>query len=222
MADILLPFNKRVKKRSPFKQHKSKKPHLTQVTQPTQPSAHNPLTDHLADELVKSGVVCRLICTTAVSRGNLYIDIKLKEGIKKDKQEWIFGRRTEACDYTLPTESNRISNRHFKLWMNLSDRHWSHDSNMMIQDTSTNGTWVNGSKLIKGTNYILTQGDEISVGIGVPADVIRFVVHFPKVVTNESAIGETQNSLSDLKISNTEEENRQNESPTVDTAVGRD
>lgn len=207
MADILLPFNKRVKKRSPFKQHKSKKPHLTQVTQPTQPSAHNPLTDHLADELVKSGVVCRLICTTAVSRGNLYIDIKLKEGIKEDKQEWIFGRRTEACDYTLPTESNRISNRHFKLWMNLSDRHWSHDSNMMIQDTSTNGTWVNGSKLIKGTNYILTQGDEISVGIGVPADVIRFVVHFPKVVTNESAIGETQNSLSDLKISNTEEEN---------------
>ncbi len=208
MADILRPFNKRVKQKLTYKQRKAQKLHLTPVTQPTQPNAYNPRTDHLVDELVKSGVVCRLICTTTMSGGNIYIDIKLKEDADNDRQEWIFGRRSEVCDYALPTKSNRISNRHFKLWMNLSDRHWSHDSNMMIQDTSTNGTWVNGSKLIKGTNYILTQGDEISIGIGVPADVIRFVVHFPKAGAEDGTVGKAENSMSELNLSNVKEEGK--------------
>ncbi|QPG73173.1 hypothetical protein FOA43_000479 [Brettanomyces nanus] len=137
--------------------------------------------DNLAEYLVRSGVICRLICITDTDGKNSYIDMKLKDhDDTSGLQEWIFGRRIEACDYTLPTRSNRISNKHFKLWMNTRDRNKSHDANVMIQDTSTNGTWINGSKLIKGANYILAQGDEISIGIGVPADVIRFVVHFPK------------------------------------------
>ncbi|KAH3668173.1 hypothetical protein OGAPHI_001927 [Ogataea philodendri] len=155
----------------------------TQATQPTQPSAwDSPGTDVLAQELISTGVVCRLICTTStdICRGKGYIDVILRTDILDDKQEWIFGRRAESCDYPLKTKSNRISNKHFKLWMSTKNSHNGSNNNLMIQDTATNGTWVNGTKLIKGTNYILTQGDEISIGIGVAADVIRFVVHFPK------------------------------------------
>ncbi|VEU21077.1 DEKNAAC101961 [Brettanomyces naardenensis] len=134
---------------------------------------------------------------------NSYIDVKLKDkDTIKGRQEWIFGRRAEACDYALSTRSNRISNKHFKLWMNTQDRNRNHDANVMIQDTSTNGTWINGSKLIKGTNYILTQGDEISIGMGVPSDVIRFVVHFPKAVATEEGADDIQESLSGLNIRN--------------------
>ncbi|ODV85492.1 hypothetical protein CANARDRAFT_198342 [[Candida] arabinofermentans NRRL YB-2248] len=178
----------------------------TQSTQATQPSAYDPSYDTLEQNLIKSGVVCRLICTTSTGdNGNLYIDVKIsdtKSRASSDKQEWIFGRRAEICDYALSTKSNRISNKHFKLWMNPkgnkrannnnnnksnNNNNANNQNNVMIQDTSTNGTWINGSKLIKGTNYILTQGDEISVGIGVPADVMRFV--------NDGADGNGQDSL---------------------------
>ncbi|OWB61639.1 hypothetical protein B5S29_g2538 [[Candida] boidinii] len=185
----------------------------TQPTQPTQPSATNDeRMDPLMLNMIKSGVICRLICTTkdvnlkAIPKNNNnnnnninatsgggknksnengnFFDIKLKKN--SDKQEWIFGRRMDSCDFPLRTQSNRISNKHFKLWMNKKDQQKFNnpESVLMIQDTSTNGTWVNGSKLIKGKNYVLTQGDEISIGIGVPSDVIRFVVVFPKSIAN--------------------------------------
>lgn len=173
MAEIVSPYKKNGYRMTQGSQ-----------TQPTQPSTFNPTNDDLAEDLVRSGVVCRLICTTATTSSNSYIDIKLKPD-SGGRQEWLFGRRAEACDYALPTKCNRISNKHFKLWMNTHDKSKNHDSNVMIQDMSTNGTWINGSKLIKGTNYILTQGDEISVGVGVPTDVIRYVVHFPKAPEDE-------------------------------------
>ncbi|GME86335.1 unnamed protein product [Ambrosiozyma monospora] len=173
----------------------------TQATQPTQPNGHDYFNnvDSLSNNLLNEGVICRLIAT---SDEGTYIDVKLKDedmNNQSSKQEWIFGRRADAVDYKIFTNSNRISNKHFKLWMNTAtarknktaaatnnntnannSNNTSTDINVMIQDTSTNGTWVNGSKLIKGTNYILNQGDEISIGIGVPSDVIRWVVHFPK------------------------------------------
>ncbi|KAG7749552.1 hypothetical protein KL912_001553 [Ogataea haglerorum] len=169
----------------------------SQPTQPTQPSAWDaPGNDVLAQELISSGVVCRLICTTStdICRGKGYIDVILKTDTLDDKQEWIFGRRAESCDYPLKTKSNRISNKHFKLWMTTKNSHGGANGTLMIQDTATNGTWVNGTKLIKGTNYILTQGDEISIGIGVAADVIRFVVHFPKNGTRDDTPERNSNS----------------------------
>lgn len=153
------------------------------ITQPTQPSSYNPTTDPIGHELVKQGVLCRLIGRTVDE--TFQIDVKMKEG-NKDKledsqntvrQEWIFGRNINSCTYMLPNQSPRISNKHFKLWMNTTVEN--NENIMMIQDISTNGTWLNNSKLISRRNYILSQGDEIAVGIGVEKDVVRFVVHFP-------------------------------------------
>lgn len=202
MTDIVEPLQESNYQALPSRSRRMKNPdtNATQITQPTQPNVHNADLDHLADHLLQAGIVCRLICTTAVDGKNTYIDVKLKEDNGTGRQEWIFGRRTETSDYPIPTRSNRISNRHFKLWMNVQEKNRSNDTNMMIQDMSTNGTWVNGSKLIKGTNYILTQGDEISIGIGIPADVVRFLVHFPKSMKNKSTLRSSmrhlQNSVS--------------------------
>lgn len=174
------------------------------TTQPTQPSSYNPLTDPLGHELVKQGVLCRLIGRTFDE--TFHIDLKSKDGNKirvnnnegseslsTIKQEWIFGRNSHTCTYLLPVQSTRISNKHFKLWMNIdSDNNSSNgtssskqENNLMIQDLSTNGTWLNNSKLVQGRNYILTQGDEIAVGIGIEKDVARFVVHLPNVMLSK-------------------------------------
>ncbi|ODQ44589.1 hypothetical protein PICMEDRAFT_18003 [Pichia membranifaciens NRRL Y-2026] len=178
------------------------------TTQPTQPSSYNPLTDPLGHELVRQGVLCRLIGRTFDE--TFHIDVKSKDGnkirvstdnnntsnhnnnevISNLKQEWIFGRNSHTCTYLLPVQSTRISNKHFKLWMNIdNDNNQNNgtgssrqENNLMIQDLSTNGTWLNNSKLVQGRNYILTQGDEIAIGIGIEKDVARFVVHLPNVM----------------------------------------
>lgn len=149
---------------------------VTQPTQPTQPSAYNPTTDVLRLELAKQGVVVRLMGTTVEE--TFHIDVKLKDSklVKQDMREWTFGRNKNSCTYSLPIESTRISNKHFKLWIT---KDLQNDGKLMIQDLSTNGTFLNNNKLDKMKNYILTQGDEISVGNGVNKDVIKFVVHLP-------------------------------------------
>ena len=160
------------------------------ITQPTQPSNYNPAKDTLSNELVEQGVLCRLIGRTYEK--SFHIDVKYSQGKKiiddnnnTTKQEWLFGRNSHTCTYLLPVQSTRISNKHFKLWMNISKNNEENDNNLMIQDLSTNGTWLNNSKLISKQNYILTQGDEIAIGIGIEKDVVRFVVHFPNPIINQ-------------------------------------
>ncbi|CDR43429.1 CYFA0S12e00452g1_1 [Cyberlindnera fabianii] len=136
----------------------------TQATQPTQATQANQL-DTLTQENIDADCVCRLICTTGQIPNK---DLKPQPNGAK---EWTFGRNI-ACDISYQ-KTSRLSNRHFKIW--------SGENNVLIQDTSTNGTWVNKQRIVKGQNYILSQGDEISVGIGVPKDVVRFIVFFPKI-----------------------------------------
>lgn len=139
----------------------------TQPTQ-TQPTQKSPATQ---EESHDSNHVCRLICTSGQYQ---YFDLNKAKPTRTtglaSKKTWILGRNSE-CDFVLST-CTRLSNKHFKLWLNVSD------NTLWIQDTSTNGTHLNGNRLVKGSNYIINQGDEISVGIGVPQDVIRFVVLF--------------------------------------------
>jgi serine/threonine/tyrosine protein kinase RAD53 len=133
----------------------------TQATQATQQAA----LENFTQEQLDASTVCRLICTT----GQLdNIDLKTK---KNGVKEWTFGRNSQ-CDI-IYTQTSRLSNRHFKIW--------SGECNVLIQDMSTNGTWVNQQRIVKGQNYILSQGDEISVGLGVAKDVVRFIVFFPKI-----------------------------------------
>ncbi|EGV60398.1 Protein kinase protein rad53 [Yamadazyma tenuis] len=129
----------------------------TQATQPTQqsPSTQAPSTDpnHL----------CRLICTTGQYT---FFDFNISGG----KKSWSFGRNQEN-DFIL-NNSTRYSNKHFKFWFNIDGK------TLWVQDTSTNGTYLNNNRLVKGSNYMLNQGDEVSVGNGVRKDELKFVVLF--------------------------------------------
>ncbi|EEQ38806.1 putative serine threonine-kinase [Clavispora lusitaniae] len=139
----------------------------TQPTQ-TQPTQKSP---SVQEEEKNSDHVCRLICTTGQYQSfDLNKNQPTRSTASATKKTWLFGRNAD-CDFVLST-CTRLSNKHFKLWLNLADK------TLWIQDTSTNGTHLNGSRLVKGSNYIVNQGDEIAVGVGVPKDVIRFVVLF--------------------------------------------
>lgn len=133
-------------------------------TQPTQTQPTQQLPSAAAEER-NPDHVCRLICTTGQFQ---YLDLKeSKARSSNEKRTWVFGRNPE-CDFTL-SSSLRFSNKHFKLWLNVNDK------TLWIQDTSTNGTRLNGNRLVKGSNYIISQGDEIAIGVGVPEDVVRLV-----------------------------------------------
>ena len=137
----------------------------TQVsqTQPTQQSTTQTQTQ--GDD---ENRICQLICSTGqLSSFPLNINDKSP---RDGKITWYFGRSVDS-DLQL-TSSSRISNKHFQIWFNLNDK------SLWIKDTSTNGTHVNNQRLVKGSNYLLTQGDEIAVGVGVESDVVRFVMVF--------------------------------------------
>lgn len=142
------------------------------VTQPTQQATQATqkyLIDKFSQEQIDDDVVCRVICTS----GQINLrDLKVKpEAVLKNpasiKKTWTFGRN-QACDYYLG-DISRLSNRHFVIMLG-------EEGTLMIKDTSTNGTWLNGARIQKDTNHILTQGDEISVGVGVPKDVVSLVI----------------------------------------------
>lgn len=137
----------------------------TQHTQ-TQATQQSPATQ-VDENPEESSRICRLICTTEQLS---YIDLKPDDLHPNEKKSWLAGRHSN-CDIVLAS-SSRISNYHFKVWFNPSDK------TLWIQDTSTNGTHLNNNRLVKGSNYILNQGDEISVGVGIPKDVVKFVVLF--------------------------------------------
>ncbi|CAH2354744.1 serine/threonine-protein kinase Rad53p [[Candida] railenensis] len=171
---------------------------FTQPTQPqTQPTQQSPLTQDSTNDLDKN-IICRLICTTGQYN---YFDLSVEDLSPDSKSRvWTFGRNQD-CDFLL-TSCTRLSNRHFKLWFNQENK------TVWIQDTSTNGTNLNGHRLVKGSNYILNQGDEIAVGVGVPKDVVKFVVLFAdqynpsKSSQSQSAYKDEQGILKDFIIKN--------------------
>lgn len=144
-----------------------------QASQPTQtqPTQQSPATQ-LEGSFDKS-IICRLVCITGQYQ---FFDLDKDKATRtlgergKNQKIWVVGRNVE-CDIVL-SSSTRLSNRHFKLTVNFND------STLWIQDSSTNGTHVNGNRLVKGSNYLINQGDEIAVGVGVPKDVVKFIVSF--------------------------------------------
>lgn len=134
-------------------------------TQPTQQSPPTQTQNRLQSN---PNQICQLLCTTGqYANKTLSITDKPEED---GKIVWYFGRSGDA-DLQL-TSSSRLSNRHFMIWFNLKD------NSLWLRDTSTNGTYRNGQRAVKGSNYLLSQGDEISVGNGVPKDVVKFIVVF--------------------------------------------
>ncbi|CCF59652.1 hypothetical protein KAFR_0H02430 [Kazachstania africana CBS 2517] len=144
------------------------------VTQPTQQATQSTqkyLIEKFTQEKIDENIVCRVICTNGkIPMKDLRIDttpqelLRIKEPIKK---VWTFGRNLN-CDYYLGNIS-RLSNKHFQILLG-------EDGNLMLRDSSTNGTLLNGMKIEKNNNMILSQGDEIVVGAGVPEDIVSLVI----------------------------------------------
>lgn len=146
--------------------------YLTQPTQQTAEATQNYIIEKFSQEKIGDDVVCRVICTTGhIKIQDLILDVrdlvKIKDAIKK---VWTFGRNRHTCDYHLG-DINRLSNKHFQIMLG-------EDGNLMLKDISTNGTWLNGMRVGKSQNMILSQGDEISVGKGVAQDIVNLVIFF--------------------------------------------
>ncbi|CAI4038913.1 hypothetical protein SMKI_06G2650 [Saccharomyces mikatae IFO 1815] len=145
---------------------------MESTTQPTQQSTQATqrfLIEKFSQEQIGENIVCRIICTTGqIPIRDLSADIsqilKEKRSIKK---VWTFGRNP-ACDYHLGNIS-RLSNKHFQILLG-------EDGNLLLNDISTNGTWLNGQKAEKNSNQLLSQGDEITVGVGVESDILSLVI----------------------------------------------
>lgn len=136
----------------------------------TQPNT-NPAGD--ADAYIeKEEIAAKLVCTTH-QFGQILLEMK------GNMREWKLGR-DRGCDVWLG-HSKRISKVHFILWMNKND------STLLIKDVSTNGTLLNGIKLTKSQGYIVAHGDEITVGMGVKEDVMKFGVFLPRSADSPAA-----------------------------------
>jgi hypothetical protein len=111
------------------------------------------------------------------------IDIALKysPGPKDRMVGFLFGRNRSRCDVVLAEQSDpncrRISNMHFRIYVNNKGA-------LMLEDTSTNGTWVDEKRLFKGgpngQKRVLSPGSVIFLCPGPPEEHIRFIVRVPK------------------------------------------
>lgn len=92
---------------------------------------------------------------------------------------YTFGRH-KSCDFILP--GSRFSNIHFKVWETEVETsvYDNYSSVIMVEDTSTNGTFLNQARIGKGQTTVLANGDEIAAGVGVARDEVRYIVQLPK------------------------------------------
>jgi hypothetical protein len=109
------------------------------------------------------------------------IDLALRyqPGPKDPVPGFLFGRNPFKCDILMIDNpaSRRISNMHFRIYVNAGGA-------LMLEDMSTNGTWVDDKCLMKGGNAgrkrVLSPGSIIFMCPGGPDELIRFVVRIPK------------------------------------------
>lgn len=82
--------------------------------------------------------------------------------LKNTKSEYTFGR-DDTNDIQLPS-TDVISGTHFKILL-INQGLDPESSVVMLEDCSTNGTFVNQKKVGKFNKKLLQHGDEISFGI---------------------------------------------------------
>lgn len=68
----------------------------------------------------------------------------------------IIGRGTD-CDITIPDETDNVSRHHLVISFNIFGK-------MKISDTSSNGTFINDNRMLKGSSVPVTRNDKIRLG----------------------------------------------------------
>ncbi|CAL9734886.1 serine/threonine-protein kinase Rad53p [Monosporozyma servazzii] len=141
----------------------------TQPTQLATQATQKYLVEKFTQEHLNENIVFRVICTSGQIPIKDFTAEPLTVLTEKQpiKRIWTFGRNS-GSDYHLGNIT-RLSNKHFAIMLG-------EDGNLLLKDTSTNGTWLNGQQVDKNTNQLLSQGDEITVGLGVQADVVSVVI----------------------------------------------
>ncbi|KAI5819197.1 hypothetical protein BZA77DRAFT_304669 [Pyronema omphalodes] len=105
-----------------------------------------------------SAVASQVVSTTAaINRDLVYsvissngshhpteLRLPLYPGPKDPRVGYVFGRESK-CDFMMPKTYNRVSNRHCRIYQTTSGA-------LMVEDTSTNGTWVDGHLLKRTGN----------------------------------------------------------------------
>lgn len=66
--------------------------------------------------------------------------VRLSTNLKDINLGWVFGRGHERCDFMLRAGSTKVSNQHFRIYLN-------EHSILMVEDMSTNGISVDGTLL---------------------------------------------------------------------------
>lgn len=111
--------------------------------------------------------------------------LRLSANLKDPLAGYTFGRNEQRCDfvinYATTDGAKRISNIHFRVWLTEAGV-------IMLEDQSTNGTWVEGKHLRSKNKenggmfrHTLTHGTLIKLQM-IPGqdDDIQFVVRIPK------------------------------------------
>lgn len=68
----------------------------------------------------------------------------------------IIGRGID-CDIVIPDEKDNVSRHHLVITFNLLGK-------MKVSDTSANGTYINGNRMLKGASIPVTKDDKIRLG----------------------------------------------------------
>lgn len=61
------------------------------------------------------------------------------------------------CDVVIPDDSDKVSRHHLVISFNFFGK-------MTLSDTSSNGTYLNGNRMLKGASVPVTRKDEIKLG----------------------------------------------------------
>ncbi|CCG80711.1 Serine/threonine-protein kinase cds1 [Taphrina deformans PYCC 5710] len=155
----------------------------TQQTQQTQEGHEYSMYDQSFD---LSSTFARFVSTSNTDRFESVILPRKENG-----HVYTFGRH-KSCDFILT--GNRFSNIHFKVWEQETDSsdYGNYTSVVLVEDTSTNGTFLNQARIGKGQRTVLANGDELAAGVGIAKDEVRYLIQLPqqsrpKVVSNMSA-----------------------------------
>lgn len=111
--------------------------------------------------------------------------LRMSSKVRNPCQGFVFGRNASRCDLLLTEDNNeRLSNHHFRIFLNRNGV-------LMLEDTSTNGTFVDGVCLrserskIPGEDHSSTRTLSNGAIIALPTfsrpsqEAIRFIVKFP-------------------------------------------